>query len=208
MKLRPALIAFEGTECAGKSTAIQKVKEWIESNYNQEVVITRAPGGTDIGKQIRQIVVGDNYNTMSSTVNAMLFAADWRHTIETVILPALERGAIVLTDRCNLTCQIYQYQSPEISKLMEINNKIKMVDITFIMTTPFDTFVERRDSRSNATNNARDFIEREVHDGMVMRYMRYADTHPNQAVAIDCLQEPDQISKDLIKVIKERYGRI
>lgn len=208
MKLRPALIAFEGTECAGKSTAIQKIKEWIETNYDQEVVLTRAPGGTDIGKQIRQIVVGDSHDEMSPTVNAMLFAADWRHTIETVILPALERGAIVLTDRCNLTCHVYQYQCPEINKLMDINNKIKAVDTTFIMTTSFDTFVSRRDARDSAVNNARDYIEREVHEGMVMRYMRYADTHPNQAVAIDCLQEPDQIAKDLIKVIKERYGRI
>lgn len=208
MKLRPALIAFEGTECAGKSTAIQNVKQWIEDNYEQEVVVTRAPGGTPIGKQIRQIVVGGDHDEMSSTVNALLFAADWRQTIETVILPALERGAIVLTDRCNLTCQIYQYLSPEITKLMDINNKIKSPDITFIMTTPFNVFVERRDSRDTSLNNARDYIAQEDHDGMVMRYMRYADTHPCQAVAVDCMQVPELIFSELVKTIKERYGRI
>ncbi len=208
MKLRPVLIAFEGTECAGKTTAIQNVKTWIEDTYGQEVVLTRAPGGTEVGKQIRQIVTGDKHDEMSPTVNAMLFAADWRHTLETVILPALERGAIVLTDRCNLTCWVYQHQSCEIGKLMDINNKIKGADVTFIMTTPFDTFVARRDARDAALNNARDYIPQEVHDGMVMRYMRYADTHPQNAVAVDCLQQPDQIFKDLTKVIKERYGRV
>ena len=62
MKLKPALIAFEGTECAGKTTAIQNVKEWIETTYGQEVVVTRAPGGTPVGMKIRHIVTGDAHS--------------------------------------------------------------------------------------------------------------------------------------------------
>lgn len=208
MKLKPALIAFEGTECAGKTTAIQRLKEWIETTYGQEVVVTRAPGGTPVGMKIRHIVTGDAHSEISPSVNAMLFAADWRNTIEQVILPALERGAIVLTDRCNLTCWIYQYQAPEIGKLLEFNNKVKSCDTTFILTTPFDVFVKRRDSRDASLNNARDYIEQEVHDGMVERYMQYADTHTRDAVLVDCLQSIDDISKDIIRTVKDRYGSI
>ena len=204
MKLKPALIAFEGTECAGKTTAIQNVKEWIETTYGQEVVVTRAPGGTPVGMKIRHIVTGDAHNEISPSVNAMLFAADWRNTLEQVVLPALARGAIVLTDRCNLTCWIYQHKAPEIGKLMEFNNKVKSCDTTFILTTPFDVFVQRRDARDASLNNARDYIERDVHDGMVERYMQYADTHPRDAVMVDCLQLVEDITKDIIRVIKDR----
>ena len=134
----------------------------------------------------------------------MLFAADWRNTLEQVVLPALARGAIVLTDRCNLTCWIYQHKAPEIGKLMEFNNKVKSCDTTFILTTPFDVFVQRRDARDASLNNARDYIERDVHDGMVERYMQYADTHPRDAVMVDCLQPVEDITKDIIRVIKDR----
>ena len=204
MKLKPALIAFEGTECAGKTTAIQRLKEWIETTYDQEVVVTRAPGGTPVGMKIRHIVTGDAHSEISPSVNAMLFAADWRNTIEQVILPALKRGAIVLTDRCNLTCWIYQYQAPEIGKLMEFNNKVKSCDTTFILTTPFDVFVKRRDSRDASLNNARDYIEKDVHDGYVERYVTYADTHPSTCAVIDCLGEQSEVIKEVISTFTRR----
>lgn len=204
MKLRPGLIAFEGTECAGKTTAIKSIARWIEETFDQEVVITRAPGGTPIGQQIRSIVVGDDHDKMSPTVNALLFAADWRHTLETVVKPAIERGAVVLTDRCNLTCWVYQYSSPEIQKLTELNTRYVSADVIFVMTTPFDVFVERRDARDASLNNARDYVEREVFEGMVTRYLQYADTHPKNVVAVDCIQSPDEILKDLKRVVKDR----
>lgn len=206
MKLQPALIAFEGTECAGKTTAIQNLKKWIEDTYQQEVVLTRAPGGTPVGSKIRSIVVGEDHDKMSPTVNAMLFAADWRNTLEQVVLPALARGAIVLTDRCNLTCWIYQYKAAGITDLISFNNKLKTSDIIFIMTTDFETFVQRRDGRDATLNNARDYIEKEVHDGMVDRYLHYGDTHPKNCVLVDCLQTPEQISNDIKLAVKGRLS--
>lgn len=206
MKLQPALIAFEGTECAGKTTAIANLKKWIEDTYQQEVVMTRAPGGTPVGSKIRSIVVGSDHDTMSPTVNAMLFAADWRNTLEQVVLPALERGAIVLTDRCNLTCWIYQYKAVGINELISFNNKLKVSDIIFIMTTNFETFVSRRDARDASLNNARDYIEEEVHNGMVDRYLQYGDTHPKNCVLVNCLETPDQISVEIQRAVKGRLS--
>lgn len=206
MKLQPCLIAFEGTECAGKTTAIHTLKKWIEETCQQEVVITRAPGGTPVGSKIRSIVVGEVHDQMSPTVNAMLFAADWRNTLEQVVLPAIARGAVVLTDRCNLTCWIYQYKAVGINDLISFNNKLKISDIIFIMTTDFDTFVQRRDARDVSLNNARDYIEREVHEGMVDRYFQYSDTHQKNCVLVDCLQKPEQIIDDIKRAVKGRLS--
>lgn len=205
-KLNPALIAFEGTECAGKSTVISQVKHWIETEYNQEVVVVRAPGQTSAGAKIREIVVGDLHKEMSNSVAAMLFAADWRCTLEQVILPALARGAVVLSDRCNLTSWVYQHDCKEIVKLMEFNNKIKTPDLILVMTTPYEVFKERLSKRDASLNNARDYIEKETHDGMVERYMQYVDSHSKNTYGVDCLQATEQITKDIKHVIREQFG--
>lgn len=203
MSIKPMLIAFEGTECAGKTTAMAQLKEHIEQTYGVEVVVTRAPGGTPIGTKIREIVVGDANSEMSKTTNALLFAADYRHTLETVVKPALARGAVVITDRINLTMRVYQ-NTPEAEALAKMNDKLITPDLIFIMTTPFDVFVKRRDARDASLNNARDYIEKDVHDGYVERYLAYADTHGNTTEVIDCLSEQSEIIAQVIKAFTRR----
>ena len=78
--------------------------------------------------------------------------------------------------------------------------------MTFVLTTPFNVFVARRDSRDASLNNARDYIPQEEHDGMVERYMQYADTHPRNTILVDCLQPVEQITRDIIRVVKDRCG--
>ena len=170
MSIKPMLIAFEGTECAGKTTAMAQLKKHIEDTYGVEVVVTRAPGGTPVGTKIREIIVGSDHSEMSKTTNALLFAADYRHTLETLVVPALKRGAVVITDRINLTMRVYQ-NTAEAEALAKMNDKIVTPDLIFVMTTPYDVFVKRRDARDASLNNARDYIEKDVHDGYVERYV-------------------------------------
>lgn len=201
--MKPCLIAFEGTECAGKTTAMAQLKKHIEDTYGVEVVVTRAPGGTPVGSKIREIIVGSDHSEMSKTTNALLFAADYRHTLETLVVPALKRGAVVITDRINLTMRVYQ-NTAEAEMLAKMNDKIITPDLIFIMTTPFDVFVARRDARDAALNNARDYIEKDVHDAYVERYMAYADTHPATCAVIDCLGEQPAVIKEVIATFTRR----
>lgn len=203
MKIKPSLIAFEGTECAGKTTAMAQLKKYIEDTYGLEVVVTRAPGGTPVGAKIREIIVGSDHSEMSKTTNALLFAADYRQTLETVVMPALQRGAMVITDRINLTMRIYQ-NTPEAETLAKMNDKIITPNLIFIMTTPFDIFVERRDARDAALNNARDYIEKEVHDAYVERYLTYADLHPTTCAVIDCLGSQANVISEVISTFDRR----
>ncbi len=89
-------IAFEGGDGVGKSTQIRNIESWLR-DLGHEVVITREPGATRVGEQIRQLVLhGDE---ITPRAEALLFAADRAHHVATVVRPALDRGAVVVSDR-------------------------------------------------------------------------------------------------------------
>jgi dTMP kinase len=91
------LIAFEGVEGAGKSTQLELLRRALEGR-GREVVVTREPGGTPAGERVRALVL-DPEVELHPRAEALLFAAARAELVEEVIRPALERGAVVLSDR-------------------------------------------------------------------------------------------------------------
>ncbi|WP_218080269.1 dTMP kinase [Anthocerotibacter panamensis] len=91
-------ITFEGGEGAGKSTQIQQVHHWLKEQ-GFSVVLTREPGGTALGKQVRQFLLARAEEPMAPTAELLLFAADRAQHVAQVLKPALERGDIALCDR-------------------------------------------------------------------------------------------------------------
>jgi len=89
-------VAFEGGDGAGKSTQVRLLQAWLEG-LGRTVLVTREPGGTDFGRHVRDLVLHGEHVTPRA--EALLFAADRAHHVETLIRPALERGEIVITDR-------------------------------------------------------------------------------------------------------------
>lgn len=99
-----AFITFEGIDGAGKSTQINALEQWLRAR-GIEVVRTREPGGTPLAERIREMLLNDDMNVTTETL--LFFAARSEH-IESVIRPALQRGAWVLSDR--FTDATYAYQ--------------------------------------------------------------------------------------------------
>ena len=93
---RGLLISFEGGDGVGKSTQLNLLAEWLRAAGHQ-VVTTREPGGTPLGIKLRDAVMHGDH--VSPHAEALLYAADRAHHVATVIRPALEAGAVVLTDR-------------------------------------------------------------------------------------------------------------
>lgn len=89
-------VAFEGGDGAGKSTQSALLGDWLSAR-GHEVVLTREPGGTRVGGAIREVLLHGDH--VAPRAEALLFAADRAHHVQTVVRPALERGAVVLTDR-------------------------------------------------------------------------------------------------------------
>ena len=97
-------ISFEGVDGVGKSTQVEILERYLQA-YHYEVVCTREPGGTELGKVLRQVLLDAKAadsalrEPISDRAEALLFAADRAQHVDTVIRPALQRGAVVISDR-------------------------------------------------------------------------------------------------------------
>ena len=91
-------ISFEGMDGSGKSTQIIKIKDYLEKN-GFEVVLTREPGGTEIGEKIRKIILDPENSSMTALTEAMLYAASRAQHVEEKIKPEISAGRIVICDR-------------------------------------------------------------------------------------------------------------
>lgn len=91
-------VCFEGGEGSGKSTQSRLLREHLEQQ-GREVVLTFEPGDTPVGAELRRIVLSPETGALSDRTEVLLYAADKAEHVDTVVLPALERGAVVVTDR-------------------------------------------------------------------------------------------------------------
>lgn len=109
---RPApFIVFEGGDGAGKTTQIQRLAARLRAQ-GRTVVVTREPGGTPLGAQIRELVLHGEH--VDPRAEALLFAADRAHHVATLVRPALERGEVVLQDRYLDSSVAYQGQGRDL----------------------------------------------------------------------------------------------
>jgi dTMP kinase len=100
-------ISFEGIEGAGKSTQARLVKDWLEKEKRRSVLLTREPGGTPVGDQVRQVLLRPG-NEMEPETELLLLQASRREICVKVIAPALAKGTIVLADRFADSSMAYQ----------------------------------------------------------------------------------------------------
>ncbi|MGV9876221.1 dTMP kinase, partial [Streptomyces cellulosae] len=107
-------IALEGGDGAGKSTQAEALADWIRSK-GHEVVLTREPGATPVGKRLRSILLDVSSAGLSHRAEALLYAADRAEHVDTVVRPALERGAVVISDRYIDSSVAYQGAGRDLS---------------------------------------------------------------------------------------------
>lgn len=100
-------VTFEGMEGSGKSTAMRRIGDWLEKQ-GHEVVYTREPGGSALGKTLRSILLDARNNDITPRAELFLYLADRAQHAASVVRPALERGAFVLSDRYADSTVVYQ----------------------------------------------------------------------------------------------------
>ena len=144
-------ISFEGTEGVGKSTLIRKIHQYFEQQ-GKDVILTREPGGTPLAEQIRSLLLAVNHDEPMShdTELLLIYAARAQH-LQQVILPALEAGKIVLSDRFTDASFAYQCSGRGLSqeKLQLLNQTFvaKMPNITFWLDAPIELGMTRARER-------------------------------------------------------------
>ena len=204
MAARGVFITFEGGDGSGKSTQIQSVRDWFESR-GREVIVTREPGGTELGTEIRRLVQNGPEDVDART-EALLYAADRAYHVATVIRPALERGAVVLGDRYIDSSLAYQGAArslgvDEIASLSAWATRGLYPSLTFLLDLPPEVGARRRtDAPDRMERESMDFHERVRHE-----YLRLADAEPERIVVIDAVGTVDEVFSEIRGVLVERF---
>lgn len=203
------LISFEGSEGSGKSTQIARLAARVQKS-GREIVTVREPGGTEIGEQIRNIIVHNSRGEeMCAETELLLFAAARAQLVREVIAPALLKGSLVLSDRFLDSSTVYQGVARNLS--MDPVNHINlfavgsvMPDVTVVIDVPTEVSLARIRQRAS---DLPDRMEREnidfytkVREG----YLVLAKGLPERFVVIDGTQSEDVIEKKIWMALKDR----
>jgi dTMP kinase len=199
-------VTLEGGDGSGKSTQIAFLRQWFEDR-GREVVQTFEPGGTEFGKEIREIVLHSRGH-ITPRSEALLYAADRAHNIATIVRPALERGAVVIQDRYLDSSVAYQgagriLDSAEIRDLSLWATEGLKPNLTVLMD--IDPAVSR--DRLNAENKRFDRLEAEAldfHTRVREAYLETAQAEPERFLVIDATLPKEEIRDRIV----ERLGSL
>jgi dTMP kinase len=201
---RGFFLVFEGGEGAGKSTQMSAAARWLQAR-GDDVVITREPGGTNIGKRIRDVLLDPETGEMDPRAEALLYAADRAQHVAEIIKPALDSGKVVVSDRFVDSSLAYQGLArglglEEIYGISEWATGGVMPDLVFYLNLdPVEGL--------NRVEGMRDRIESEeqsFHARVANAYAELAKRYPHRFVVLDASQSPSDIHKQVIEVVEDR----
>ncbi|MFI9203923.1 dTMP kinase [Streptomyces sp. NPDC053048] len=197
-------IAFEGGDGAGKSTQVQAAAEWIRAK-GHEVVVTREPGATAIGKRLRAILLDVASAGLSDRAEALLYAADRAEHVDSVVRPALERGAVVITDRYIDSSVAYQGAGRDLSPT-EIARISRWATDGLVphLTVLLDVSPETARERFTEAPDRLESEPAEFHQRVRAGFLTLAAADPARYLVVDAGQEPDAVST----VVRHRLDRM
>lgn len=206
---RGFLISFEGSEGSGKSTQATRLAARFEA-ANYDVIVTREPGGTAIGEQIRHILMHANGSAnMTPEAELLLFAASRAQLVREVIDPALAEGKMVLCDRFMDSTTVYQGVARRLQQgpVQTINTFAvgeTVPDVTVVIDIPAEVGFERIRHRATDLPDRmqEENIEfyRKVRDG----YLVLAKTLSERFIVVDGTRSPDEVEEAIWRELRKR----
>ena len=193
-------ISFEGIDGVGKSTQADLLETWLQSK-GKTVVRTLEPGGTEVGVEIRKILL-HHRGDLAPRAEAALFAADRAHHVASKIRPALARGEIVITDRYFDSSVAYQGAGRELSQTEVRDLSLWAVggllpDLTVLLDLPADVARNRR----NGSGTEPDRLESEkieFFERARQAYLDLAKAEPNRFLVIDASATVETMQQQIV----------
>ncbi|MGW1324759.1 dTMP kinase [Streptomyces antibioticus] len=197
-------IALEGGDGAGKSTQAEALAEWIRAK-GHEVVLTREPGATPVGKRLRSILLDVSSAGLSHRAEALLYAADRAEHVDTVVRPALERGAIVITDRYIDSSVAYQGAGRDLSPT-EIARISRWATDGLVphLTVLLDVSPETARERFTEAPDRLESEPAEFHTRVRSGFLTLAAADPGRYLVVDAGQQPEAVTT----VVRARLDRM
>jgi len=201
-------ISFEGIDGSGKSTQIKKLARFLK-NLNFDVIITREPGGSVGGEEIRNLLLQGQVDRWSAETEILLFTAARRDHLERIILPAIDDGKIVLCDRFTDSTRMYQgMRGPNLRNLVDMLNE-KVIkhdpDLTIIIDIDPEISLKRAKSRKTAEERFEDFGV-ELQMKMRKGFIELAKEFSNRIELVNGQQSVDRLAQDICSLVKAKLS--
>ncbi|SGZ95621.1 Thymidylate kinase [Bathymodiolus thermophilus thioautotrophic gill symbiont] len=197
-------ITIDGVEGAGKSTQIDFICQYL-TDKGINVVLTREPGGTEVGEKIRTLLLSNSTGKMHADTELMLMFAARNEHIQNKIIPTLNQGDWILSDR--FTDASYAYQGGgrglDIARIAQLEQWVLRSfapDMTLLLDIPVDIGMRRVESRGE-----KDRIEQESLDffnRVRNTYIARSEQYPERIKLIDAAQNVENISNEIQKILK------
>lgn len=200
------MIVIDGSNGAGKTTVIKKVEEYVKTK-GLEAVLTREPGGTPISEKIREIILDKENSEMCDLTELLLFAASRAQHVNEKIIPAIKRGAVVISDRFDAATISFQHYARgiDLELITKINDIAKagfQPDMNIILDLDPHTGLERVHGRGDKL----DRMEDEKMDFLTKArngYLEQAKENPNLFTVIDASQSKEQVADEAIACVEK-----
>ena len=201
-------ITFEGPDGCGKTTQIERLREYLSSK-GFDIVLTREPGGTPISEKIRAILLDPENKEESGVTEALLYAASRAQHVAEKIKPALEEGKIVLCDRFMDSSLAYQAYARDLGEDVISINMFAIQgcspDLTIFLDLDPEIGQKRQVERGKLDRLEQEGLsfQKKVYDG----YQQLIKKYPERIKVVDADRDPDSISKDIICLIQSLLER-
>ena len=201
-------ISVEGIDGVGKSTQIGMLAEFL-AEQGREVVRTLEPGGTELGQEIRHLLL-HRKGDVAPRAEALLYAADRAHHVATKVRPALERGAVVITDRYLDSSVAYQgagraLDAAEVRSISMFAVQNLLPELTILLDLPAEQALARRAN----TGNEPDRLEREkveFFEAVRQAFLAMAAAEPARWLVIDADQTPEAMQVEIRDRLAQLLG--
>jgi dTMP kinase len=199
-------ITFEGGDGSGKTTQVSLLASWLE-RQGHNVLLTREPGGTDVGVELRNIVL-HRKGALAPRAEALLYAADRAHHIYSVVRPALEAGTTVVQDRYLDSSVAYQgagrvLEENEVRDLSLWATEGLLPDLTIVLDAP----AEYLRARISGDDRVFDRLEAEgddFHERVRQAYHRFAELEPERIHILDATKSVDWIHQQVRDLVSQK----
>ncbi|MED4018439.1 dTMP kinase [Sutcliffiella cohnii] len=207
-------ITFEGPEGAGKTTVIQRLAKDFSNELN--ILLTREPGGISIAEQIRAVILDCDNTKMDARTEALLYAAARRQHLVEKVLPALEKGSIVLCDRFIDSSLAYQGYArglgiDEILKINEFATQKHMPNLTIYFDVEPEEGLRRIAANNNREINRLDEETIDFHYKVRKGYHLVMEKFKNRCVQVDASKDLESVYEEVkaifIQTIKENFQK-
>ena len=202
-------ITFEGPDGSGKSTQLRMLASALREE-GREIVTTREPGGTEIGDQIRAVIMNMKNKAMDPRTELLLFNASRAQLVEELIRPSLAAGKVILCDRYADSTMAYQgyghgLDKGELRRLLNFATGGLKPDLTLLFDISAEAGLKRRLSNHDEWNRMDDYAL-QFHERVRGGFLELAAADPERWVVIDADRDPGVIHAEVLDIVKRKLS--